>query len=300
MLDDPDIKDMFALTYPAGDKGLAPAINFDPGRIRYMPLFLKMYSDCQKTNIAAGAADVVWLRSKYGKTVKFSKINGAAAALQKVVGRTRPAAGQIPGVPETTARQLQLPADRGHQPSQRAWTGDRRRYRRGAFTLLAVVETRCERPRQLQERDPVGDRAGVRSARLRVGRQVVSLRHHAFRVPARDPDERQIERTTGRLRSDHGQPPQAAARAEQERLLPRVAGEPGGALELRPWLRPAGRRGTENRPWPPAAGRSCARPRPARSRRRASSPASGPKAMLWATARLRSTTGDGMTARSVS
>ena len=54
MLDDPDIKDMFALTYPAGDKGLAPAINFDPGRIRYMPLFLKMYGDCQKTNIAAG------------------------------------------------------------------------------------------------------------------------------------------------------------------------------------------------------------------------------------------------------
>ena len=50
MLDDPDIKDMFAL----------------------------------KTNIAAGAADVVWLRSKYGKIVRFSKINGAAAALQKV------------------------------------------------------------------------------------------------------------------------------------------------------------------------------------------------------------------------
>ena len=84
MLDDPDIKDMFAMTYPAGDKGLAPAVNFDPGRIRYMPLFLKMYGDCQKTNLAAGAADVVWLRSKYGKTVKFSKINGAAAALQKV------------------------------------------------------------------------------------------------------------------------------------------------------------------------------------------------------------------------
>ena len=84
MLDEPDIKDMFAMTYPAGDKGLAPAVNFDPGRIRYMPLFLKMYGDCQKSNLAAGAADVVWLRSKYGKTVKLSKINGAAAALQKV------------------------------------------------------------------------------------------------------------------------------------------------------------------------------------------------------------------------
>src|SRR3954452_14200240 len=84
MLDEPDIKDMFAMTYPAGDKGLAPAVSFDPGRIRYMPLFLKMYGDCQKSNLAAGAADVVCLRSKYGKPVKFSKINGAAAALQKV------------------------------------------------------------------------------------------------------------------------------------------------------------------------------------------------------------------------
>ena len=78
MLDDPDIKDMFAMTYPAGDKGLAPALNFDPGRIRYMPLFLKMYGDCRNANIAP-SADVVWLRSKYGKTVKLAKINGAAA-----------------------------------------------------------------------------------------------------------------------------------------------------------------------------------------------------------------------------
>jgi hypothetical protein len=84
MLNEPDIKDMFAMTYPAGDKGLAPAVNFDPGRIRYMPLFVKMYGDCQKSNLVADAANVVWLRRKYGKTVKFSKINGAAAALQKV------------------------------------------------------------------------------------------------------------------------------------------------------------------------------------------------------------------------
>ena len=84
MLNDPDIKDMFAMTYPVGDEGLAPKMNFDPGRIRYTPLFVKMYGDCQKSNLTAGAADVVWLRRKYRKTVKFSKINGAAAALQQV------------------------------------------------------------------------------------------------------------------------------------------------------------------------------------------------------------------------
>jgi hypothetical protein len=84
MLNDPDIKDMFAMTYPAGDEGLAPKMNFDPGRIRYMPLFVKMYGDCQKSNLTAGAADIVWLRRKYRKTVKFSKVNGAGAALQQV------------------------------------------------------------------------------------------------------------------------------------------------------------------------------------------------------------------------
>ena len=84
MLNDPDIKDMFAMTYPAGDKGLAPHVNFDPGRIRYLPLFIKMYGDCQKTNLVAGAGEVVWLKKKYGKTVRFSNINGAASELQKV------------------------------------------------------------------------------------------------------------------------------------------------------------------------------------------------------------------------
>jgi D-alanyl-D-alanine carboxypeptidase len=84
MLNDPDIKDMFAMTYPAGDKGLAPDVNFDPGRIRYLPLFIKMYGDCRKTNLAAGAGEIVWLPKKYGKTIEFSKLNGAASELQKV------------------------------------------------------------------------------------------------------------------------------------------------------------------------------------------------------------------------
>jgi hypothetical protein len=84
MLNDPDIKDMFAMTYPAGDKGLAPDVNFDPGRIRYLPLFIKMYGDCRKANLAAGAGEIVWLKTKYGKTIKFSKVNGAASELQKI------------------------------------------------------------------------------------------------------------------------------------------------------------------------------------------------------------------------
>ena len=82
---------------------------------------------------------------------------------------------------------------------------------------------------------------------------------------------------------------------EEEGLLALVAGERGRALELDPALRRAGRRGTGNPPWPPAGARSCAGPRPASISSTSARPASGPKAMLWATARFSSTTGDGMT-----
>ena len=84
MLNDPDIKDMFAMTYPTGDTGLVPDVNFDPGRIRYLPLFIKMYGDCRKANLAADAGEITWLPEKYGKIIKFSKVNGAASELQKV------------------------------------------------------------------------------------------------------------------------------------------------------------------------------------------------------------------------
>ena len=84
MLDDPDIKDMFSMKYPLSVKGLAPQKNLEPGRVRYLPLFKKMYGDCQTTGFMADAVDVVWLPTMDGKNVKFTKINGAAAALQKI------------------------------------------------------------------------------------------------------------------------------------------------------------------------------------------------------------------------
>jgi hypothetical protein len=84
LLNEPDIKDMFAMPYPLGESRTPPAGNFDPGRIRYAPLFEKMYGDCQKGRVLDKAVDVVWLPTKYGKKLKFSKVNGAAAALQAV------------------------------------------------------------------------------------------------------------------------------------------------------------------------------------------------------------------------
>jgi hypothetical protein len=82
LLNQPDIKDMFLMTYPSGAKGAPPDVNFDPGRIRYLPLFTKMYGDCRTAS--ANAKNVVWLPTKYGKTIRFDQVNGAADALQKV------------------------------------------------------------------------------------------------------------------------------------------------------------------------------------------------------------------------
>ena len=84
LLDEPDIKDMFVMKYPLGQKGIAPEINSDPGRVRYSPLFRKMYGDCRTGNIMANAATIRWLPTKDGKNLKFTKINGASAALQKI------------------------------------------------------------------------------------------------------------------------------------------------------------------------------------------------------------------------
>ena len=84
MLDAPDIKDMFSMRYPVGEKGLAPEVNFDPGRVRYLPLFQKMYGDCRAAGFTTNLDSVVWLPSKDGSKFKFAKINGAAEALQKI------------------------------------------------------------------------------------------------------------------------------------------------------------------------------------------------------------------------
>ena len=44
--------------------GAPPAVNIDPGRVRYQPMFAKMYGDCTKGEVARHLVDVVWLPSK--------------------------------------------------------------------------------------------------------------------------------------------------------------------------------------------------------------------------------------------
>jgi D-alanyl-D-alanine carboxypeptidase len=83
LLDEPDIKDMLAAPYPRGP-AKPPGFEIDPGRVRYEPLFDKMYGDCRSGEVAGRLTDVVWLPKKWGKPLKMHTANGVAERLAAV------------------------------------------------------------------------------------------------------------------------------------------------------------------------------------------------------------------------
>ena len=84
LLDQPDLKDLFAMRYPLGRKGLAPARDFDPGRVRSAALFDKMYGNCLIGDVRKSFVSVPWLPTRANAKVLVSNINGAADSLRKV------------------------------------------------------------------------------------------------------------------------------------------------------------------------------------------------------------------------
>jgi hypothetical protein len=83
-LEDPDIEDMLALPYPAGDAAAPPAKNINPGRARNRAFFNKMYGDCTKDEAAKNLTEIVWLPRKAHQRLKVTKINGVAQKLAAV------------------------------------------------------------------------------------------------------------------------------------------------------------------------------------------------------------------------
>jgi D-alanyl-D-alanine carboxypeptidase len=84
LLEHPDIDDMFYVPYPAGSAPAAPAKNIDPGRVRFEPLFVAMYGDCHKNEVAAKLKAVDWLPQHHGGKLSVTAVNGVADALAKV------------------------------------------------------------------------------------------------------------------------------------------------------------------------------------------------------------------------
>jgi hypothetical protein len=84
LLENPDIKDQFAIPYPLGMGGRPPVLNDDPGRIRNEAFFLKMYGDCRKGEVAKHLKSVEWLPHFGGGSVMVTTINGVAERLAAI------------------------------------------------------------------------------------------------------------------------------------------------------------------------------------------------------------------------
>lgn len=84
LLDQPDIKDQFAFRYPLGPNVTPPAVNEDPGRIRFEPFFLKMYGDCRKGEVARRLKPLAWLPKRGGGKLSVTTVNNVDVRLAAV------------------------------------------------------------------------------------------------------------------------------------------------------------------------------------------------------------------------
>ena len=84
LLESPDIDDMFYSTYPVGTEPKQPAANADPGRVRFEPLFVAMYGDCNKGEVVRNLRTIDWLPKHGGGKVTVTTLNGVASALEEV------------------------------------------------------------------------------------------------------------------------------------------------------------------------------------------------------------------------
>jgi D-alanyl-D-alanine carboxypeptidase len=84
VLERPDLKDQFAQAYVLGKPDASPAVDWDPGRARFDPLFRKMYGDCKKGGVVDKLVAVPWLPLHHGGSVRVSPVNGLANHLEAV------------------------------------------------------------------------------------------------------------------------------------------------------------------------------------------------------------------------
>jgi hypothetical protein len=83
-LADPDIEDMLAIPYPAGDLAAAPKPNSDPGRARNAAFFNRMYGDCRRGEVQRNLVTIRWLPKKANQSLRVTRINGVAERLVAV------------------------------------------------------------------------------------------------------------------------------------------------------------------------------------------------------------------------
>jgi hypothetical protein len=84
LLESPDIDDMFYAEYPMGPAPGQPGKNIDPGRVRFEPLFVALYGDCNKNEVVKNLRTIRWLPKHGGGSIAMTSENGVASALESV------------------------------------------------------------------------------------------------------------------------------------------------------------------------------------------------------------------------
>ena len=77
---------MFALPYRPGPPAAQPALNEDPGWIRFEPFFRKMYGDCTRGEVKRHLRAVRWLG---GGTVEVTTVTASPTASKMWSGTSR-------------------------------------------------------------------------------------------------------------------------------------------------------------------------------------------------------------------
>jgi D-alanyl-D-alanine carboxypeptidase len=84
LVEHPDIDDMFYAPYPAGSIPKPPPKDFDPGRVRFEPLFVTMYGDCRRNDVAPKLKTIEWLPAHNGGRIAVTSVNAVDKALAAV------------------------------------------------------------------------------------------------------------------------------------------------------------------------------------------------------------------------
>jgi hypothetical protein len=84
LIEHPDIDDMFYVQYPDGKSPHQPPKDFDPGRVRYDPLFRGMYGDCSKGEVTSKLKTIDWLPAHRGGKISITGVNDVDKALEAI------------------------------------------------------------------------------------------------------------------------------------------------------------------------------------------------------------------------
>jgi peptidoglycan L-alanyl-D-glutamate endopeptidase CwlK len=83
MLAGADLKDQMSMPYTPGPISAAPPVDFDPGRVRYDPLFRKMYGGSAAA-VREQTALITWMPKTANKKLRMTTVNGVHKKLEAV------------------------------------------------------------------------------------------------------------------------------------------------------------------------------------------------------------------------